>query len=298
MISGIDFDQPVDKMKLFFDWEYPITDKISIFQPSVQDIIDYDGGEEAFMFLIHIFTGNTTYFRVSLWEQGIDWNNLTDWELFVSLIKSVKPEATKVILGDLDFTKMQIFPIEEDLPESEDISEEDSEENKDKHQKFILYDSENDIEFNEITYLRIRNYFRYMFNIFPKVEVGIKKKRVKREIIEYDKKLLERQKKENPSASFLFPIISTLLVYPGFKYKKEELRQVGIVELLDAAQRVQVIENSLAVMRGMYSGFVDGSKIKPESYNFMKDLNNEKKITDAREIALNSVTSSNETWNK
>jgi len=43
---------------------------------------------------------------------------------------------------------------------------------------------------------------------------------------------------------------------------------------MDSVQRLQVYESSTAVMKGMYSGFVDGSKIKPENYNWMRSLNN------------------------
>lgn len=308
-LSSAEFEESIDQMKLFFDREFQVTDKIIVKQPTIQDVIDYPEGEDGFMFLIRIFTGNTTYFKVSLWDQGVDWNDLTDWELFVSLVKSLPPNSTKVILEGVDFGKMITVPldnIENDIKNTDsdtdsinNSEEKTDKENKfssiseEKHQKFILYDPENDIEFNEITYLRVRNYLRHMFNIFPKVEVGIKSKRIKKEIVNYDKKVLEKQKK-NSSGSFFMPLISTLLVYPGFKYKKEELRQVGIVEFLDAVQRISVIENSLSVMHGMYSGFVDGSKIKPESYNFMRDLNT-KQITDAKEIAMNSITSKGET---
>jgi len=52
------------------------------------------------------------------------------------------------------------------------------------------------------------------------------------------------------------------------------LEDVGICYFMDSVQRLQVYESSTAVMKGMYSGFVDGSKIKPENYNWMRSLNN------------------------
>ena len=184
MIDGIDFtnsNESIDKMKMFFIWEYSVTDKIIIKQPTIQDIIDYEGGEDSFIFLVHILTGNTTFFRVSLWEKGIDWNDITDWEMFVSFVKGLTKEQTGIFLKNLDFSKMNLYPIEDNISNEEQNASEDNTEDtvknneeKNKHQRFILYDSENDIEFNELTYLRVRNYFRYMFNIFPKVEVVIK----------------------------------------------------------------------------------------------------------------------------
>ena len=52
------------------------------------------------------------------------------------------------------------------------------------------------------------------------------------------------------------------------------MEDVGICYFMDSVQRLQVYESSTAVMKGMYSGFVDGSKIKPENYNWMRSLNN------------------------
>ena len=41
---------------------------------------------------------------------------------------------------------------------------------------------------------------------------------------------------------------------------------------MDSVKRIQKYEQSTAVLKGMYSGFVDGSKINPEQYNFMGDV--------------------------
>ena len=67
-------------------------------------------------------------------------------------------------------------------------------------------------------------------------------------------------------------IISAMVNHPGFKYKLKELKEVGVAEFYDSARRLPVYEQSTALLKGMFSGFVDGSKIKPEEYNFMRDI--------------------------
>lgn len=67
-------------------------------------------------------------------------------------------------------------------------------------------------------------------------------------------------------------IVSSLVNHPGFKYKLKELKEVGVAEFYDSVKRLQIYEQSTALMKGMYSGFIDGSKIKPEDYNFMREI--------------------------
>jgi hypothetical protein len=60
--------------------------------------------------------------------------------------------------------------------------------------------------------------------------------------------------------------------HPGFKYKLQELREVGVCEFYDSVQRLQIYESATAVMKGMFSGFVDSKNIKPDQYNWMKQF--------------------------
>ena len=69
----------------------------------------------------------------------------------------------------------------------------------------------------------------------------------------------------------LLPMISFCLNHPGFKYKKEELKNMGIVEFNDSVQRLLIYESTGALMKGVCSGFVDTSNINREEFNFMRD---------------------------
>lgn len=270
MITSDSYEEKIDQGYLYFNDEFPITDKIIIKKPSVLDIFNYkkgqpDGGESGFYFMLYVFVGNTTYFKIPLWDNGIDWNKISDWEMFASMVVGLKPESTSVLFGEeLDFSLLKPYPIDIQV-----INEETGEpENK---ESFVLYDPLNDVEITEMTYFKLRNYLRYMFGIFPKIETGIKKKRIKEEIIRYDRMKAQKDS-ENNSGSFLFPLVSACLNYAGFKYKKNELNEVGIVEFMDSVERIQIFEQATATLKGMMSGFVDGSKIKAEQYNFMKEI--------------------------
>jgi len=41
---------------------------------------------------------------------------------------------------------------------------------------------------------------------------------------------------------------------------------------MDSVQRLQVYESSTALLKGIYSGFVDASKIDKNELNFMREI--------------------------
>lgn len=269
MITSDSFEEKIDQGYLYFNDEFKITDKITIRKPSVIDIFNYksgeaNSGESAFFFMLYIFIGNTTYYKIALWDNGIDWNKITDFQMFSSMVTGLKVEDTRILFGDIDFSKMKPYPRKEQV-----LNEETGE--LEEKETIVLYDPESDVAITEYVYFKMRNYLRYMFGIFPKVETGIKGKRVKEEIIRYDR-MKAKKDAENSNGSYLFPLVSACLNHPGFKYKKNELNEIGIVEFMDSVERIQVYEQATATLKGMMSGFVDGSKIKQEQYNFMKEI--------------------------
>jgi hypothetical protein len=80
----------------------------------------------------------------------------------------------------------------------------------------------------------------------------------------------EKAKKNEARNNSLLPLISACVNHPGFKYKLEELKDITVCQFYDSVHRLQIYENSTALLKGMYSGFVDAKKIKPDDYNFMK----------------------------
>ena len=104
----------------------------------------------------------------------------------------------------------------------------------------------------------------------------------------------DRREKENAKTkadehrSSLLPIISAYLNHPGTKYKSEELKNIGVYEFWDGVQRLQIYEQATACMKGLYSGMISGDKIKPDAYNFMKEITREYVIKDAESYKNNT----------
>jgi len=39
--------------------------------------------------MLYIFIGNPTTYRLALWKANIDWNKISDYELFLMLYKTI-----------------------------------------------------------------------------------------------------------------------------------------------------------------------------------------------------------------
>lgn len=252
-----------DELKMYFGKPFDVGNGMTIYQPTIGQILNI--GEEKFYSTLYIFVGNPTMFRLQLWDMGVDWNKITSYDLFMSTITGINKEVSDLLFGDLDFSGFALY--------GKNIEQINDDGETEIIQIPTLYNQSLDIEISKDDYTLISEYLQVMFNIHPKVERA--KGRVTKEaIIEEDRMNLAMRQKEKQSGSILLPLISSCLNHPGFKYKLNELEDVGICYFMDSVQRLQVYESSTAVMKGMYSGFVDGSKIKPENYNWMRSLNN------------------------
>lgn len=242
-------------LQVYFGDDYVINDKIIIRQPTIQDFIDY--GEDKIYGVIAPFITNTTASRVKLWDMGIDWNKITNQELFALMIRKVDYEYSKIIFGNIDFSDFEFYT--EQIGDSKSI---------------VLHNPKMDLTINEETMNKMCTYIQHVFHAFPPEEEFTSSKTLKQELINNDKqKILAQQKRAKEKGSdSLLSMISFCLNHPGFKYKKNELRDVCIAEFMDSVQRLQVFESTKALYGGMYSGMCDLSKIDKNEFNFMRDI--------------------------
>lgn len=245
-----------DKLQMYFGQPYTIdlenvNGSITIKMPTVGKVMIY--GEKKFNETLSTFVTNTTSYRLALWDSGIDWNEISDFDLFCMIYNKIDPGAA-ALMFDLDFQKFELKKV-----------------NVDGEDKIVLYDAGDDIEINEDVYQYMHQYLQEVFNIFPDEKIT-HNETMKEMFIKKDRAEFERQKNKPDGGSSIQALISSCVNHPGFKYKLSELTELGIAEFYDSVKRLQVYESSTALMKGMYSGFVDSSKISADSYNFMKEF--------------------------
>lgn len=190
--------------------------------------------------------------KSQLWDSGIDWESIKDFDLFILLSKSLPQDKTKLLLGDVDLSKMKLYP----HPENED--------------EVILADKENGFIIDEYIYLKMAEYIRQMHGLKKNVEHA-KNKRTKRALLEYDRQLRE-SRSDSEYKSFLFPLVTSLKVKMG--YTLDYIGQMHIVEFMYDINRLNVIRNADALLGATYSGFCDTSKIDKKQMDWTRDIEN------------------------
>ena len=237
----------VDPLKLYFGDPYVVNKYITIYQPTIGDIINY--GEKAYYNMVQTITAIPSEMKSSLFDMGLDWNKIEDFQLFIMLANSLSQTQTKIILGDIDLQRMKPF----ENPQNGDV---------------VLKDPITGAIIDELAYKTISAYLCKMHNLTKKVEKAGNK---------YTKQVLideDRQKKEyaakQPYKSFLMPLISAIKVRQG--YTRDYIRNMGLCEFFDDVNRAQIIVNTDALLGGMYSGMVDTSKIKKSQFNWMREI--------------------------
>ena len=237
----------VDPLKLYFGDPYVVNQYVTIYQPTIGDIIKY--GEREYYSMIQTLTAIPSDMKSQLWDAGIDWMQITDFQLFQMLSQSVPQQQTEIILGDIDLQRMK--PVEN--LQNGDI---------------VLHDPVTGAIIDELAYKTMSAYLCKLHNLTKKVEKA-GNKFTKQVLIDEDRRKREFSMKE-PYKSFLMPLISSVKVRQG--YTRDYIRNMGLNEFFDDLNRSQIIVNTDALLSGMYSGMVDTSKIKKSAFNWMREI--------------------------
>lgn len=240
-------DLEADSLFLYFGDDYVINDNITISQPRIGEVADY--GEVQYFSMIHSLTAIPSDMKSVLWDMGLDWNEVGDFDLFMMLSQNLTPDKTGILFGDLDFSKMKPFR------------------NK-QNDEIVLADKETGIVIDKLIYTRIVNYLRKLHNITPKVE-KTKSKTVKRWLIEEDRKRIQTSK-DKPFKSYLMPLISAVKVKQG--YTNDYVRNMGLFEFFTDLARLQVVDHANHLLNGAYCGMADLSKVNKNEFNWLRPL--------------------------
>lgn len=240
-----------DEMAMFFRKPYKINDKLSIRQPTIGEIVEM--GEARYFNTAHIFTATPTDMMVQLEDMGVSYEDVSDFELFCTLVKNIPYEESKIFFEGVDFTQFEWGTVGEGETE-----------------RTVFYSKSQGISLDFSIVMRIQDYLRFLHG-FKKNELFAATKTTRRLLIE-DERMRQEMRKRKKEKSSLMPLISALVNMPGFKYNSRQLEQIGIYEFFDAVSRISAIHSSTALLNGCYSGNIDMSKLNKNDLNLMRDL--------------------------
>lgn len=238
-----------DETQAFFGAGLYINDAIQIHQPTVGEIVDMSEAE--YYGMLSAFTAVPSDMIGQLWKSGIDWMEISDFELYIMLSRSLPVEATKILFGEeIDFTKFELY--------------------MNKQNQMVFLEDSNGVRIDINVYTKMAEYIRNMHGIKPK-RVRAFNKTTKKVMVQEALANLEREKNK-PHKPMLRNLVSSMVCSEGYKYDLEGTRSLGIVAFMDFVKRIGVIRNANQLVMGAYAGNVDVSKISKKEFDWMRDL--------------------------
>lgn len=234
-----------DELQIYRGEDFIVNDKIRIHQPTLGEICNR--GEQNYFSFIHNITATPTDLKYFLSISDIDWNEISEYELFLLIYKTFDTKSTKIIFGELDFTLFK--PV---LQYNDEL---------------VLYNEYSDITIDRSIYEIIVGHIRKMHNLKKNVERAMNET-TKTVLIDEAKEQYEMNKNEKYK-SYLLPLISTMSNMAGFKYSWSDIWGMKINAFMDAVQRIQHVENAKLLLSSGYSGFgIDLKKINKKELNY------------------------------
>lgn len=270
-----------DELQLYRGRDIQITNKIIITQPTLGQIEEF--GERKYFSAVHTLTSVGADLKWQLWDMGIDYTEISDYDLFIKLISvmvSSKKNILQELLNNPDYkNKLQKFD-KETLNEMsinplqlvfKDIDLADFQPCfLNNTNEIILYNKKQDITIDRSIYSRIVDVVRQMHgfkrnNQIPANEI------TKMDLIE-DARDEAMAAQNKPYKSVLKPLISSLINHSGFSYGHNEVWDMKVNAFFDSIKRINKIQDATLLMQGAYSGFASLKGIDRERLNWAGDI--------------------------
>lgn len=223
---------------------------LTVYSPSITEVKDF--GEDNYFRVLNVVVRKPYDVAVELDDDGIDYQSITDWDLFSHSITNVPIEYTCILFGRVDFTQFRrIYDKEREI--------------------WILVNLEQpDFTIDEAIYRKIVTYLRYIHFISEKVEYdvgnGIAKRFLLDRLRRKQKKLIKDYKSGKvKKRSRISDMIKYCVNNAGFKYNYETVMPMKLNLLYESYFYLVHGDERRSVMYGVYSGTVDTNKMKDKS---------------------------------
>ena len=228
--------------------DYKVNDKISVHVPTVDEIFDF--GDQKYYNIVQTLIATPFDLMVELDDIGIDYETITDYQLFVLMMESIamNEDDTSIFLGNLDLKNFR-----------EAVNHQNGEK--------VLWDKSNDIVIDQMIALEICNAIRKIH--FWEAPIGrAGNAEAKRYLIERSRKKKKRLAKK-PYKSFLESMIISLVNTEEFPYNYETVMGLSVYKLNASWRQIQKKKHWEQTMNGVYFGTVDTTKINLEKINWL-----------------------------
>jgi len=229
---------------------YEINEHISVLNPTLGDICDF--GEQEYYSMVTTICAIPDDFKSVLFDIGIDYSEITDFELFIMMSQQLSQKSTAILLGELDFQKLQPFKssVNDELVMCD------------------VVDGEPVVVMDRAVYSKLTARIRLMHGIKEPEVRKPSNEETKRALIDHERRRLRRRKNKQ-FESQLLPMVSGMVNQPGFKYSYETVWGLPVAVFNDSVARVQRFLDYNNLMRGLYAGTISQKDISKDDLNWL-----------------------------
>ena len=101
----------VDELKLYLGSDIKIASGITLYQPTIGEIANYN--ESEYFSMAQTLCSTPSSMKVALDDMKLDYMQVEDFQLFMMLAQSLSQDKTKPLLGDLDLTKFKPYQLKD-----------------------------------------------------------------------------------------------------------------------------------------------------------------------------------------
>ena len=214
-----------------------IVPNLSIRIPTVGEILE---DEDKYYEIVSSLTATPFQYMVQLDDMGIDYTQITDYQLFMMLFPMYAKSDLSLLFSDLDTSDFGIY-----------INQQDNSQ--------VIYSPNNNIIIDELIYNDLADTIRKI-NLFEKVKSKPGNESARKYLLEKERKKQKRNAKK-PKEPYLENLVIALVNTSEFPYNYETCMDLSIYKFNQSFKQIQQKITFDNTMIGVYAGTVDTSKM-------------------------------------
>ena len=214
-----------------------IIPNLSLRTPTVGEILE---DEDKYYGIVSSLTASPFQYMVQLDDMGIDYTQITDYQLFMMLFPMYAQSDLSLLFGDLNTSDFNVY-----------VNQDDDNQ--------VIYSPSNNIVIDELVYNDLADMIRKI-NLFEKVKSKPGNESARKYLLEKERKKQKRNAKK-PRFPYLEKMVIALVNTSEFPYNYETCMDLSIYKFNQSLQQIQrkiAFDNTMV---GVYAGTVDTSKM-------------------------------------
>lgn len=238
----------VDEIRLLRGEPFDVGKGITLYQPSIGDIAQF--GENEYLTVVSAVTSEPFDMPYHLDQMGIDFEKIKPFELFCILIMGIPQQTSRLLFGELDFSKF--VPVE-------------------RNGELILINKDGIIIDSQIRE-RIADNVRRMHGLPKNILTSCENKFTHDLMIMQQKKTIDRAQRRKDlfgDNSQYAPLISSLACeWHGY----DKVLNLKVGQFFDAIIRLSYKQSANNLYRGLYSGGISFKNINKKDLDWMRPI--------------------------